>query len=281
MKLGYSTWGMPTVPIDVIIPHLARLGYDGVELTVIPGYSIELDTLDQAERQRIAGLLKQHKLELPAIAGHRSLVAEDPASHAENMRRLKGTVDLAVDWAQDGRPPCIDTTAGGTPAEWDKLLPRLLDRLGELVAYAATRGVVIAIEPHVGSMLDTPDRVLEFLKLLPSPFLKLNFDISHFNVMGISIEESVSKLAAYSVHTHVKDERGAVPNFEFLIPGEGEFDYVTYLKRMRHYGYAGFISAEVSIMVQRRPNYDPLAAATMTYETLARAFREAGIERHK
>ena len=105
MKLGYSTWGMPTVPIDVIIPHLARLGYDGVELTVIPGYSIGLDTLGPAERQRILGLLRQYDLALPAIAGHRSLMAEDVDEHTENMRRLKGTVDLAVDWAMDGQPP--------------------------------------------------------------------------------------------------------------------------------------------------------------------------------
>ncbi|HEU4708149.1 MAG TPA: hypothetical protein VFS17_02460, partial [Methylophilaceae bacterium] len=33
MKIGYCTWGMPTVPADVLIPFLARLGFDGIELT--------------------------------------------------------------------------------------------------------------------------------------------------------------------------------------------------------------------------------------------------------
>ncbi|HEX5692521.1 MAG TPA: hypothetical protein VFX76_21045, partial [Roseiflexaceae bacterium] len=61
------------------------------------------------------------------------------------------------------------------------------------------------------------------------------------------------------------------------IPGEGEFDYVAYLQAMREHGYDGFITAEVSIMVQRRPNYDPLAAAEQTYRTLARSFEQAGI----
>ena len=32
-------------------------------------------------------------------------------------------------------------------------------------------------------------------------------------------------------------------------------------------------------MVQAREDYDPLAAATLSYETLANAFTEAGIER--
>ena len=31
-------------------------------------------------------------------------------------------------------------------------------------------------------------------------------------------------------------------------------------------------------MVQHRPNYDPLAAAEQSYQVLARAFEEAGIE---
>ena len=32
-------------------------------------------------------------------------------------------------------------------------------------------------------------------------------------------------------------------------------------------------------MVQRRPGYDPLAAATQSYEVLAAAFETAGIDR--
>jgi hypothetical protein len=32
-------------------------------------------------------------------------------------------------------------------------------------------------------------------------------------------------------------------------------------------------------MVQRRPGYDPLAAAEQSYRTLARAFDQAGIAR--
>ena len=33
------------------------------------------------------------------------------------------------------------------------------------------------------------------------------------------------------------------------------------------------------MQVQRRPDYDPLAAADLTYRTLDRAFQEAGIPR--
>lgn len=279
MKLGYSTWGMPTVPIDTAIHHIAQLGYDGIELTIIPRFTTELSTLDAAERKRIAALLKQHNLALPAIAAHSSLLETDAAAHERNMWRLKGGVDLAVELAQGDELPAVNTTPGGKPEQWDTQKNFLAERIGELVNYAAERGVTIAMEPHIGAIIDTPAKVLELLEIVNSPYLKVNFDISHFDIVGMPTEETVTALAAVSAHTHVKDQRGIAPDFEFLIPGEGTFDYVGYLKAMQAHGYDGFITAEVSFMVQARENYDPLAAATLSYETLSRAFTEAGIER--
>jgi inosose dehydratase len=279
MKLGYCTWGMPTVPVDTSIPFLAQLGYDGVELTVIPGYTTELSTLDLAERRRIAQLLKDHQLELPAIAAHTRMLERDPDIAAQHWSRLTGAVDLALDWALDGTPPAIDTTIGGKSSQWDELRSLMIERVGELVRYGEQRGVVIAIEPHVDDVLDSIERVRQLFDAIRSPFLKLNFDISHFNVQGVPYQESVAALAPLAIHTHVKSERGRAPQHEFLIPGEAEFDWVGYLHAMREHGYDDYITAEVSIMVQRRPNYDPLAAAELTYQTLARAFDQAGLVR--
>lgn len=279
MKIGYSTWGMPTLPIDTALAHLKKLGFDGVEPTVIPGWSTELDTLDAAERKRIRALFDQHGLEMPAVAGHRSLIEQDPQAHAENWRRLTGAIDLCAEWAGPEGVPGLDTTLGGGPDAWEPKRQLILERLGQLVEYAAGRGVVVAIEPHVHSSLDLPEKALWLLEQIHSPYFKLNFDISHFEVMGLPTGPTVAALAPHSAHTHVKDQRGVVPDFEFLIPGEGPFDFVNYLNEMKKAGYTGHITAEVSIMVQKRPNYDPLAAATLTYQTLDRAFRQAGLKR--
>ncbi|RKU28664.1 hypothetical protein C6497_07845 [Candidatus Poribacteria bacterium] len=280
MKLGYSTWGMPTVPIDTAITHVSDLGFDGIELTIIPRFTTELSTLDTAERKRISTLLKDHNLALPAIAAHSSLLDTDPDVHEKNMWRLKGGVDLAIDLAQGDEIAAVNTTPGGKPEDWDTNKEFLVERVGELVEYGASRGVTIAMEPHIGAIIDTPEKVLELLDLVNSPYLKVNFDISHFDIVGIPTEETVSALAPVSIHTHVKDQKGLAPDFEFLIPGEGPFDYVEYLKLMEAHGYDGFITAEVSFMVQARENYDPLAAATFSYETLSKAFVEAGIDRN-
>jgi len=279
MKLGYSTWGMPKVPVDEALAHLAGLGFDGVELTVIPGYTTELIKLDAVERSRIRRLLEKHHLKLPAIAAHSSLVSNDTATHTANMARLKGAVDLAVELAQEDIMPVVNTTPGGKPEEWDTIRDLLVERTRELVEYAQARSVTIAMEPHISAVINTPEKVLQLLQLVDSPYLKVNFDISHFDIVGLTIQDTVAALAPHTAHTHVKDQRGRVPNYEFLIPGEGDFDYLNYLKAMQAHGYDGFITVEVSVMVQRRPGYDPFAAATLSYETLSRAFIEAGIPR--
>ncbi len=279
MKIGYSTWGMPTLPIDTALNHLAALGFDGAELTVIPGFSTELDTLDSAERRSIRQLLDRHGLGLPAVAAHQPLLATEENVHVENWRRLTASANLCVDLAGAEGVPVLNTTLGSNPNEWDSQREFILERVGGLVDYCTAREVVLAIEPHVVDGLNSPERSVWLLKGIDSPFLRLNFDISHFEIQGMSTAEVVQLLAPHAAHTHVKDQRGQVPDYEFLIPGEGAFDFVEYLKLMRRAGYDGYITAEVSMQVQGRPDYDPLRAAELTYRTLDSAFREAGISR--
>ena len=279
MKIGYSTWGMPTLPIDTALEHLAALGFDGVELTVIPGFSTELDTLDSAERKRIRQLLDRHGLDLPAVAAHQPMLSTEDDVHAENWRRLTASAGLCVDLAGTDGVPVLNTTLGSNPNEWNSQQNLILERVGALVDYCISREVVLAIEPHVGDGLNSPERSLWLLEEINSAYLKLNFDISHFEVQGMSTAQVVQLLAPHSAHTHVKDQRGLVPDYEFLIPGEGPFDFVEYLKLMQKAGYDDYITAEVSMQVQGRPDYDPLGAAELTYRTLNSAFRETGISR--
>ena len=44
------------------------------------------------------------------------------------------------------------------------------------------------MEPHIGAIIDTPAKVLELLEIVNSPYLKVNFDISHFDIVGMPTE---------------------------------------------------------------------------------------------
>jgi len=280
MKLSYSTWGMPTVPIDASVAHCAALGFDGLELTVIPGWTTDAATLDPAARRRIRTLYDDAGLELCGLSGNMPLLDGDHAERAASTARFRGYLDLAAELRAPGDEPLIvTTTSGGSQGEWDASADRLVDELGALAAYAERTGAVVGIEPHVGAALSRPEQAIWVVEQVSSPALTLHFDVSHFNVQGMDMDAVVALLAPHSRHAHVKDERGLAPDHEFLIPGEGEMDYPRYLRAMEAAGYAGHIVVEVSLMVQRRPDYDPLAAATTSYRVLARAFDEAGIAR--
>lgn len=279
MKLSYSTWGMQTTPIDVAVRHCAALGFDGLELTVIPGWPTDADLLDTTERRRIRALYDDAGIELCGLSGNVPLLVDDPAEADANEARFRSYLDLAAEWQRPGERLIVTTTTGGVPADWTERNAEIVERVGRLAEYAEGQGVKIGIEPHVGAALHRPEDVIWLVDQIDSTGLTIHFDISHFNVQGISMEESVAMLAPVSLHTHIKDERGIAPDHAFLIPGEGEMDYVRYLSLMREAGYDGHIVVEISLMVQARPDYDALAAATQSYDVLSRAFETAGIER--
>ncbi len=214
------------------------------------------------------------------MSGNTALLrsAED-GDLASRLARFCGYLDLASELQRPGQSLTVSTTSGGTAGDWESVREELVDRYGTLAAHAQAAGVIATAEPHVGSALHTPEGARWLVRQVGSPALRIHFDISHFNVQGMNMEGVVAELAPLSVHTHVKDERGVVPDYEFLIPGEGEMDYVRYLRAMDKAGYRGHITVEISLMVQRRPGYDALAAATRSYRVLSDAFRQAGISR--
>jgi sugar phosphate isomerase/epimerase len=277
MRIGYCTWGMKTVDIEDAVPAIAEIGYRGIELAVTPGWPTDLYTLDAAKRQRIVQLLDEHDLVLTAVAGHTSMCEQDPDRNQANMQRLRDSIDLTAELAQQGEQPILVSLVGGPMDAWDARREIVAERVHSLGTYAARRGVILAVEPHSGTSFDTPDKATWLLEQVNHPAVRLNFDISHFDIIGIGIDECVPQMAPLSVHTHVKDQRGRYPDHEFLTPGSGPFDFVHYLKAMHAAGYTGFIGVEVSVMVQRKPGYDPFVDAALGYYALLHAFNESGV----
>jgi sugar phosphate isomerase/epimerase len=277
VRIGYCSWGMMHVDIEEAIPAVAKIGYHGIELAVTPRWPTELYSLDARKRRRIAALLDQYNLVLTGIAGHTSMCEDDPDRNAANMARLRDSIDLAAELAQEDEPPIVVSLIGGKEREWDGKKELIAERVYQLGEYAASRGVILAVEPHSGTAFDLPERALWLMETLDHPAVRLNFDISHFDIRGIGIDECVPRMVPWSVSTHVKDQRGIYPDHEFLTPGSGPFDFVHYLTAMHEAGYAGFIGMEVSVMVQRRPGYDPFVDAALGYYALLHAFNESGV----
>lgn len=278
MKLGYSAWSMPRLPVDEQIRIVKETGFAGIELICIERSTTDVDALNQAERRRIRSLLDASGLELPALHASVNPIDPDPEVAARNQARLRRSVDLSVDLAGPADPPAIVLMGYGSPDSYESDRERLAEIFRSLAEYGDDRGVNLALELHVGQAIDRPERARWLLDAVDHSRFRLNLDTSHLDVMGYSVADSIRPLVAYAVHTHVKDQRGRWPNHEYLIPGEGGYDYVTYFREMVRGGYTGFITTEMSVMVQRRASYDPVAAARQTSEVLRRAARDADVD---
>jgi sugar phosphate isomerase/epimerase len=277
VKLAFSAWAMPRRPIAEQIAIVRDCGYASIELVSSANAALDALETTAAERRAIRGQIDAAGLDLPSIAGHGNLLAPDPGERAGNVARVRAGIDLAADLAGPSGPPCLVAMGYGRPDCYVDQRGQLVDTFGELARHGASRGVVVALEPHVGQAIDLPERVAWLVEAVGSPNFRLNFDNSHFEVMGRSIESYVSLLVPYSVHTHLKDQAGRSPEHRFLVPGEGEFNYPRFLRAMDRAGYRGAITVEISVMVQRRPEYDPAEVARRSFKVLTEAGRAAGV----
>ncbi len=277
MKLGYSTWAMPKIPIDTSIKFLSETGYDGITIATLPQFTTSINNLDIEERKRILNLSKLYSIPITSVMSFTNLMEENKENLKNNIKFVNDSIDLANDWGTN----YLITGIGGKPNELEdiKKSEEFIERISELGLIAKSKGVTIALEPHVDQAVEKPDQLVELINKINMDSVKANFDISHFNVQGIDVNESIEKVLPISVACDVKDERGVVPNWSYVAPGEGEFDYTNYLKIMKKADYKGFITIEISFQVQANPNYDPLATAKKSYEILDRAFKEANINR--
>ncbi|MGI8688426.1 MAG: sugar phosphate isomerase/epimerase family protein [Thermomicrobiales bacterium] len=281
MLLAFSTWGMQKTPIDVAVAHCAALGYDGLELTVIPRWPTDAATMDATERTRIRRLYDDHQIDLCGLSGNTPLLKGDRSERTQNIKTFKTYLDLAAELQKPGERLSVSTTSAGEPGSWETVKDELVNLFGNAAAYAEAAGVIVGVEPHVGNALHTPEQAIWLVEQVNSPALGIHFDTSHFNVQGMEMERVVAQLVPYTVHTHIKDERGIAPDHQFLIPGEGEMDYVGYLKAMDRAGWKEYITVEIGLMVQSRPDFDALAAATQSYQVVSKAFADAGISRER
>jgi len=236
--------------------------------------------MDAAERKRIRKLYDDNHIALCGLSGNTPLLKGAPDERNRNLEIFTTYLDLAAELQRPGERLSVSTTSASEPGTWDAVKNELADLYGRAAAHAERRSVIVGAEPHGNNALHTPGQASFWLvKQVNSPAFGIHFDISHFNVQGMDMETVVAQLVPYTVHTHVKDERGIAPNHEFLIPGEGEMDYVGYLKAMDRAGWHEHITVEISLMVQSRPDFDALAAATQSYRVLSKAFEDAGIAR--
>jgi sugar phosphate isomerase/epimerase len=270
--LGFSLYGMKSLPLDDAFRACADAGYDHVELALLPGFPTDPAAFPAEARASAAARLKALGLGLPCLMDNLSLAAPDPLPA---LRRIADAAGLARDLVPD-RPPILETILGGKPEAWEAQKDTMLGRLRGWAEAAEREKTVIAVKAHVMSAVTTPERLLWLLDRVESPAIQVAYDYSHFEVQGLGLEETLLKLLPRTRFIHVKDSAGDASSVRFLLPGDGRTDYVAYFSLLKRHGYEGPVCVEVSGQIFNRPGYDPVAAARRCFAALSAARAKAG-----
>lgn len=267
MKLGYSTYAMKSVDVFEALPRIREIGYDAVEIMVADEWPTSPDRLDANARTRLRSLIEDQGFPPPILFGPVDTCAsadERPAM----LERFSEFCTLAGDLNFGAEPSVITTTLGGKRLDWAAGREQIADCLTELADMAAGMNTIVAIEPHVGNPLDSPDKAAWLMKYTNHAHLKLNFDYSHFWVQGMDLERSAELCLPDAVHIHIKDGVMEDGKVKFLLPSDGDLNLEAYMKLLCDADVRVPVTAEVSGMVSKAPGYDPWESATFCYQAL-------------
>ena len=205
-----------------------------------------------------------------------------PEEVAATKDRLKRHLDLAAElgiglfrhdvakWAHRARDV----------AEFESLLPRMVEACQEIAEYAAQYGITSSVENH-GLLMNGSERVRRLLYLVDQPNFKTTLDVGNFMSVDENPVVAVAANAPYASIVHLKDFYirrtnpgegwNLTPGGSYLlgsIVGYGDLDMPAIVGGIVDAGYDGFVSIEFEGIE------DALVGASRGLENAQRIFAE-------
>jgi len=278
------SWGISEVDdwghqlsTDRVLTEMAGLGITATELG--PDGFLPDAPADKAAQLRAHGLAAVGSF-LPVVLFDASLdplprVRRELEAYAATGATTLVLAAVTGDTGYDSRREPL------TSAEWDTLF-RNLDRAAAL---AADHGVVAALHPHVGTLVETADEVERVLEGSTIPFC---FDTGHLMIGGTDPVRFAREHADRIAHTHLKDvsvagirrvASGELTYYEAIKAdvlyrplGQGDVDIRAIIESLLTVGYDGwFVLEQDKVLVGepapgRGPVEDAAASAAFVEE---------------
>jgi len=254
VRLGFCTSAYPGRPLTEVFGKLSAAGYQAVEIFTWEGHPCHPDSLNPSDGPAIRRQAAAGGLEISAVSAHTTWVSMGGTAN-EALEFTRRSADVAADLGA----PCLNTSTGPYPPQCDRFeaWSAMRDAMLAAADHAAGLGVTLCIEPHVGHMCLTWESTLKLLREVGSPNLRLNFDASHFFVLGLDHRVALEQLRDYLAHVHLKDFtlrrpplgdlRNPRGNARAVPLGDGDFPLRDHLRHLKSLGYDGAVSAELYV----------------------------------
>ncbi len=275
-SLDFRSW-----PAEDVLKCLSALGYSAVEWTLAhfhPGRTPQ-------ELSELVRLTEKSGLLFSEAVIQQDLVTLDPAVYEERIALVEASIRAA---AQAG-VRILNVFTG--PAPWIDQSPRLgvdisegdawklvLKAHARLLDLAERQRVYLAVEPCYSHLVHDYYTLKELLDHFDSPYLKVNFDPSHFQLYGNDVPWAIRRLGDRIIHVHLKDVVGHPGAFfqDFSNPmlGGGKVDWKAFAAALDDIGYTGALSVEFEAFTyyEKVLKNDPTRAAAISMEQIKSLF---------
>ena len=190
-------WGRQLEP-ERVLAEMASLGLAATELGPVGYLSMDAD--------RVRGLLDRFGLRL--VAGFVPLALHTPSLDAARdlvdgvaplLAELGGEVLMVA--------PVMDSDWSAPAALADEEWSRLAENLHRIEELAQGHGLVMALHPHAGSIVETHDQIERILAVSDVPVC---LDTGHLAIGGADPVEFLRRHGRRVVHVHLKDVDAAL-----------------------------------------------------------------------
>jgi protein FrlC len=257
MKLGTATSVLFLYAIRDVVPLVARIGYDGIDIWGGRPHVYRQD-LSIEELKDLRRLIQDHGMSvasfMPAFYRYpHSLSNPNPRVRQDSIDYMRQCVDNA---ALLGAPVVLvvpDLSLAGQ-SRVDSL-HRMIESIDIVARHASAYDLKLGLEvlyTDETDLINTADDALDIIHQLGYANLGVVLDTGTLNLSKESPEDIFTKLDGLVLQVHVNDNQG-VHHQQNLIPGEGTFDFPGLIKVLKRHQYTGFLSAELSKEYAQEP----------------------------
>lgn len=247
MKLAACDYTFPKLPWEHALRMVRDLGVEAVDVALFAGRS-HLDIQEvfsdlPRAAARVTEALRSNGLRIADVFGQPGRAFEENAVNHPEASVRAGAAEFfyrLLEFAlrcNGGHVSLLPGAPFEGESEADSF-HRSAEELAWRAEAAAKVGVTLSVEPHIGSIVPTPQAASRLLDMTPG--LTVTLDYSHFTYQGIPDSE-IEPLMARASHFHA---RGACKGKLQASMKENTIDFDGVLRAMQRTNYNGFVVLE-------------------------------------
>lgn len=125
----------------------------------------------------------------------------------------------------------------------EKTKSLFVSALKDVTDYAAARGITLAFETMETEMMDSIEKIMNFVKEVNSPYLQIYPDVGNITATSKDVEKDFASGDGHIVAIHLKD---TMPNVVRDVPyGEGTVNFISFFRLLKKTGFKGLLVAEM------------------------------------